>query len=127
MIRNRSRSLKYSTGLPPGTVAAATKALEIIATDKDLVRTPIERARLFTNKLGLPTAQSSIVPLLLGSSERALQAGERLQEAGYLVVAIRPPTVPAGTARLRCTFSAAHEPADVEDFASAAAKTLAAL
>ena len=127
LIRNRARSLIYSTGLPPGTVAAATKALEIIATDKDLVRTPIERARLFTNKLGLPTAQSSIVPLLLGSSERALQASERLQEAGYLVVAIRPPTVPAGTARLRCTFSAAHEPADVEDFASAAAKTLAAL
>ncbi|MCZ6497129.1 MAG: aminotransferase class I/II-fold pyridoxal phosphate-dependent enzyme [Gammaproteobacteria bacterium] len=127
LIRNRARSLIYSTGLPAGTVAAATKALEIIATDKDLVRTPIERARLFTNKLGLPTAQSSIVPLLLGSSERALQASERLQEAGYLVVAIRPPTVPAGTARLRCTFSAAHEPADVEDFASAAAKTLAAL
>ena len=127
LIRNRARSLIYSTGLPPGTVAAATKALEIIATDKDLVRTPIERARLFTNKLGLPTAQSSIVPLMLGSSERALQASERLQEAGYLVVAIRPPTVPAGTARLRCTFSAAHEPADVEDFASAAAKTLAAL
>ncbi len=127
LIRNRARSLIYSTGLPPGTVAAATKALEIIATDKDLVRTPIERARLFTHKLGLPTAQSSIVPLLLGSSERALQASERLQEAGYLVVAIRPPTVPAGTARLRCTFSAAHEPADVEDFASAAAKTLAAL
>ncbi len=127
LIRNRARSLIYSTALPPGTVAAATKALEIIATDKALVRRPIERARLFTAKLGLPTAQSSIVPLLLGSSERALKASEHLQKAGYLVVAIRPPTVPAGTARLRCTFSAAHETTDVEAFAHAAAEALAAV
>ena len=127
LIRNRARSLIYSTALPPGTVAAAAKALEIIATDTALVRTPLKRARLFTDKLGLPAAQSSIVPLLLGSSERALQASERLAKAGYLVVAIRPPTVPAGTARLRCTFSAAHRVVDVEDFANAAAKALAAL
>lgn len=127
LIRNRARSLIYSTALPPGTVAAASKALEIIATDKDLVRKPIERARLFTDKLGLPTAQSSIVPLLLGSSERALKASEHLQQAGYLVVAIRPPTVPVDTARLRCTFSAAHETVDVEAFARAAAEALAAV
>ena len=127
LIRNRARSLIYSTALPPGTVAAASKALEIIATDKDLVRKPIERARLFTDKLGLPTAQSSIVPLLLGSSERALKASEHLQQAGYLVVAIRPPTVPVDTARLRCTFSAAHETTDVEAFARAAAEALAAV
>ena len=127
LIRNRARSLIYSTALPPGTVAAASKALEIIATDKALVRKPIERARLFTDKLGLPTAQSSIVPLLLGSSERALKASEHLQQAGYLVVAIRPPTVPVDTARLRCTFSAAHETADVEAFARAAAEALAAV
>ena len=127
LIRNRARSLIYSTALPPGTVAAATKALEIIATDRDLVRAPIERARLFTNTLALPAAQSAIVPLLLGSSERALKASAHLEEAGYLVVAIRPPTVPAGTARLRCTFSAAHEMADVEGFASATAEALTAL
>ncbi len=126
LIRNRARSLIYSTALPPGTVAAATKALEIIATDQDLVRAPIERARLFTNKLDLPAAQSAIVPLLFGSSERALKASAQLEKDGYLVVAIRPPTVPAGTARLRCTFSAGHDAADVEGFASAAAEALAA-
>ncbi len=127
LLRNRARSLIYSTALPPGTVAAATKALEIIATDQELVRIPVERARLFTEKLGLPAARSAIVPLLLGSAERALQASVHLEKAGYLVVAIRPPTVPAGTARLRCTFSAAHEAADVEGFASAASEVLAAL
>ncbi len=127
LLRNRARSLIYSTALPPGTVAAATKALDIIASDQDLVRVPVERARLFTDKLDLPAARSAIVPLLLGSAERALQASAHLEKAGYLVVAIRPPTVPAGTARLRCTFSAAHEAADVEGFASAAAEVLAAL
>ena len=125
LLRNRARSLIYSTALPPGTVAAATKALEIIATDQNLVRVPVERARLFTDKLDLPAARSAIVPLLLGSAERALRASAHLERAGYLVVAIRPPTVRAGTARLRCAFSAAHKPADVEGFASAAAEALA--
>jgi len=126
LIRNRARSLIYTTALPPGTVAAATKALEIIATDKDLVRAPLERAKLFTDQLGLPPAQSAIVPLVLGSSERALQVSSQLEEKGYLVVAIRPPTVPDGTARLRCTFSAAHQTSDIEAFANTAAKTLTA-
>ena len=126
LIRNRARSLIYTTALPPGTVAAAAKALEIIATDKALVQKPLELARLFTDRLGLPAAQSPIVPLLVGSSTRALEISERLQEDGYLVVAIRPPTVPDGTARLRCTFSAAHRNTDVEAFANAVERALAA-
>lgn len=126
LIRNRARSLIYTTALPPGTVAAATKALEIIATDKSLVRLPLEHAQRFTDQLGLPPAQSAIVPLVLGKSERVLQASAQLERDGYLVVAIRPPTVPDGTARLRCTFSAAHQTSDIEAFATAAAKTLTA-
>ena len=126
LIRNRARSLIYTTALPPGTVAAAAKALEIIATDKDLVRLPLEHAQRFTDQLGLPPAQSAIVPLVLGNSERVLQASAQLEKDGYLVVAIRPPTVPDGTARLRCTFSAAHQTSDIDAFASAAAKTLTA-
>jgi 8-amino-7-oxononanoate synthase len=127
LIRNRARSLIYTTGLPPGTVAAATKALEIIATDAKLVHKPLALARLFTTRLGLPEAQSPIVPLLVGSSARALAISERLQQDGYLVVAIRPPTVPDGTARLRCTFSAVHQPSAVESFADAIDKALATL
>jgi 8-amino-7-oxononanoate synthase len=127
MLRNRARSLIYTTALPPGTVAAASKALEIIATDGELTRVPLEHARHFTERLGLPQAESPIVALLLGSAERALAASERLENAGFLVVTIRPPTVPEGTARLRCTFSAAHEASDVDAFAEAAREALAAV
>ena len=116
----------YTTGLPPGTVAAATKALEIIMSDERLVKKPLDNAQLFTEILGLPSAQSAIVPLQIGSSERVLKLSKILQKKGYLVVAIRPPTVPEGTARLRCTFSAAHRIEDVEAFASTLKKTLGA-
>lgn len=126
LIRNRARSLIYTTGLPPGTVAAATKALEIIMSDERLVKKPLDNAQLFTEILGLPSAQSAIVPLQIGSSERVLKLSKILQKKGYLVVAIRPPTVPEGTARLRCTFSAAHRKEDVEAFASTLKKTLGA-
>jgi 8-amino-7-oxononanoate synthase len=56
----------------------------------------------------LPEAQSAIVPVLLGSEEAALSAQRRLEAEGFLVAAIRPPTVPHGTARLRVAFTAAH-------------------
>jgi 8-amino-7-oxononanoate synthase len=108
LVRNRARSFVYSTGLPPGTVAAASRALDIIATNLDLVRRPLALARLFTTELDLSAAESPIVSIVLGSAERALRASDELKLAGFLVPAIRPPTVPAGTSRLRFTFSAAH-------------------
>ena len=113
LVRNRARTFVYSTGLPPGTVAAAAKALEIIATDADRVRRPLALAREFTVTLGMPLAESAIVPLVIGASDVALAASAALLEAGLLVAAIRPPTVPAGTARLRFTFSAAHSAEDI--------------
>jgi 8-amino-7-oxononanoate synthase len=119
LVRNRARSFVYSTGLPPGAVAAASRALELIATDKELVRLPLARARELTAALGLPPAQSPIVSLLMGSAERALTASAALRAAGFLVAAIRPPTVPAGTSRLRVTFSAAHTPEQVAALAAA--------
>jgi 8-amino-7-oxononanoate synthase len=108
LVRNLARSFVYSTGLPPGCIAAASKSLEIIADESDLVARPLARAHTFTRAHGLPLARSAIVAILVGSAERALQASERLRQAGYLVPAIRPPTVPQGTARLRFAFSAAH-------------------
>lgn len=119
LIRNRARTFVYSTGLPPGTVAAASRALELIAGDPELAARPLAHARLFTETLGLPPAASPIVPLRLGSAERALAASRGLEEAGFLVRAIRPPTVPPGTSRLRFTFSAAHEEEDVRRLAAA--------
>jgi 8-amino-7-oxononanoate synthase len=119
LVRNRARSFVYSTGLPPGTVAAATRALELIAEDKELVRRPTMRAREFTAALGLPAAASAIVALLMGSAARALAASAALRSAGFLVAAIRPPTVPPGTSRLRVTFSAAHTADQVAALAAA--------
>ena len=124
LIRNRARSLQYATGLPPGTLAAATAALELIATDRDLVRKPLERARRFTGRLGLPTPESPIVPLLLGDARRTMQVAEALRRRGFLVGAIRPPTVPDGTARLRLTFSAVHAGEDVDRLAAAVEEVL---
>jgi 8-amino-7-oxononanoate synthase len=113
LVRNRARSFVYSTGLPPGTIAAASAALEIIAKDTGRVARSLALAREFTSALGLAPAQSAIVPLVFGSSDAALAASETLRAAGFFVAAIRPPTVPAGTARLRFTFSAAHSDAEL--------------
>jgi 8-amino-7-oxononanoate synthase len=68
----------------------------------------VQKALAFTRMLGLPDAQSPIVPIVIGDAEAALAASRLLAEEGFLVVAIRPPTVPEGTARLRFSFSALH-------------------
>jgi len=119
LVRNRARTLVYSTALPPGVVAAASCALDLIATDRDLVRRPLTLAREFTAALALPPATSPIVSLVQGSAENALAASDALHHAGFLVAAIRPPTVPPGTSRLRVTFSAAHSSEQVAALAAA--------
>ncbi|MBU6508282.1 MAG: 8-amino-7-oxononanoate synthase [Alphaproteobacteria bacterium] len=118
LITNRARSFVYSTGLPPATVAAAGAALDIIANDRELVAKPLRNARRFTSAAGLPEAQSAIVPMVLGTAERALAASRRLEDEGFLAIAIRPPTVPEGTARLRFAFTAGHADADIDRLAA---------
>ncbi len=118
LIRTRARTLIYSTGLPPGVVAASIAALDIISRDTALCAAPVQKARYFSRALNLPDAQSPIMPLILGGAGRAVAASAMLEEAGYLVTAIRPPTVPEGTARLRFTFTAAHLDEDIDRLAS---------
>lgn len=124
-IKTRARSLIYSTGLPPATVAAAVAALDIIASDPQLCAEPLRKARLFTEALRLPPAESPIVPLVLGEADAALRASGALVADGFLVAAIRPPTVPRGTARLRFAFCASHADADVARLAAAVARIVA--
>lgn len=119
LIKTRARSLVYSTALPPASVAAALAALRITAAQPHLVALPLAKARRFTSSLGLEPAQSAIVPLVLGAPDRAMAAAEALAESGFLVTAIRPPTVPAGTARLRFAFTALHADADIDRLAAA--------
>ncbi len=75
---------------------------------------PLKLARMLTSSLQLPEAQSAIVPVIVGSAQAALELSEKLKSQGIYAVAIRPPTVPPNTARLRITFSAAHTEAQVE-------------
>ena len=113
LMKNRARTLIYSTALPPATVAAAVAALDLIAANPALTAKPLAKARAFTARAGLPPARSQIVPLIVGEPDAALAAAHLLEAEGFLVVPIRPPTVPAGTARLRFAFTARHDDGDI--------------
>lgn len=117
LIRNRARTVIYSTGLPPAIVAAAIAALDVIEREPGYAALPLAKAKAFARGAGLPEPVSPIVPVLLGEAEAALKASRLLEDHGFLVVAIRPPTVPAGTARLRLTFTAQHPDDEVERLA----------
>ena len=117
LVQNRARTLIYSTGLPPAAVAAATAALDVIEHEPAYAALPVQKAKAFTQMSGLPEAQSPIVPVIVGSAEAALRASALLEQEGFLVVPIRPPTVPEGTARLRLSFSALHPDAEIERLA----------
>lgn len=117
LIRNRARTVIYSTGLPPAIVAAAIAALDVIEREPAYAALPLAKAKAFARGAGLPEPVSPIVPVLLGEAEAALKASRLLEDHGFLVVAIRPPTVPAGTARLRLTFTAQHPDDEVERLA----------
>jgi 8-amino-7-oxononanoate synthase len=117
LMHNRARTLIYSTGLPPASVAAAIAALDLIARDPDYAAQPLAKAKAFTRLAGLPEAQSPIVPIVVGDAQAALAASRQLEREGFLAVAIRPPTVPEGTARLRLAFTAAHPDAEIKRLA----------
>ena len=117
LMRNRARTLIYSTGLPPACVAAAIAALDLIEREPAYAASPVQKAKAFTKRAGLPDALSPIVPIVIGDEEATLSASRHLEEEGYLVVAIRPPTVPSGTSRLRMTFTAQHPDDAIERLA----------
>ncbi|WP_342163459.1 aminotransferase class I/II-fold pyridoxal phosphate-dependent enzyme [Methylobacterium sp. SD21] len=122
LLTSRARSFVYTTGLPPASAAAALEALAILEEEPERGARPIQLARRFTTRLGLPEAESAVVPVLVGDAQKALDLSGKLEAEGFLVVAIRPPTVPAGTARLRVAFSAAHSESQVDALAEAVAR-----
>ncbi len=113
LIKTRARTLVYSTGLPPASAAAAIAALDVIQAEPALAARALNNAQTFTRLLNLPTAQSPIVPIVLGEETLALEAQQILEKQDFLVAAIRPPTVPPGTARLRFAFTAGHPEAEI--------------
>ena len=97
--------------------AAALEALEIIEQDPTLVDKPLAYAKQFCDRVGIPTPQSPIVPVIFGDNDTVIAVSEKLANEGFLVSAIRPPTVPDNTARLRIAFNASHKTADIDRLA----------
>ncbi|AGC42628.1 8-amino-7-oxononanoate synthase [Myxococcus stipitatus DSM 14675] len=112
LLISRARPFIFSTSLPAALCAAAEAAVDAVETDSDLRPRLWRNIRRFSDGLramGLRAEpRSAVFPVVLGEPERALDAARRLREAGVLVKAIRPPTVPEGTSRLRFCLSAAH-------------------
>jgi 8-amino-7-oxononanoate synthase len=118
-LLNTCRSFMFSTSLPPAVCAASIAALDV------LVAEPWRREKLWENRdrlarglasLGVSTAPSAtpILPLMMGSSDQALQASQKALAQGMFATAIRPPTVPDGSARLRATVMATHTEEDID-------------
>ncbi|MBB5519640.1 aminotransferase class I/II-fold pyridoxal phosphate-dependent enzyme [Amphiplicatus metriothermophilus] len=118
LLVNRARGLVFTTGLPPAALGASIAALDIMAREPERGAKARANAALFCRLIDAPAPESAIVPVILGDPEAALAASQRLSEAGFLVAAIRPPSVPEGTARLRVAFSAVHQAADIERLAA---------
>lgn len=115
----RARSYVYTTALPAPVAAAALAALEVVVSEPERRARVLELAGRFRRgaaELGYSVmpSETAIQPLLIGDAGRAVALSEALLEAGLWVPAIREPTVPAGSARLRVTFSAAHDAADLD-------------
>jgi 8-amino-7-oxononanoate synthase len=113
LVINRGRSFIFSTGLPPASAGAALAALRVIEGDPTMGDRLMARVRCLYNALraaglAVEQPQSQIMAVMVGDNHRAVELAGRLREAGILATAIRPPTVPPGTARLRLSVTLAH-------------------
>jgi 8-amino-7-oxononanoate synthase len=115
-ILNRGRAFVFSTAQPVPVVEAARAALRVAGEQPETRQRLWKRVEQLGERLG-HTLTSPIVPIVLGEEARALAASETLLEQGFHVIAIRPPTVPQGTSRLRVALSAAHTEEDVRTLA----------
>jgi 8-amino-7-oxononanoate synthase len=127
----RARSWVFSTAPPPALAAAAREALRLVQAEPERRARLAEHVRRFragAAQLGVALGDSAtpIQPLVLGDERRVLAVSAALLQRGFWVAAIRPPTVPRGTARLRITLSAAHAPAQVDALVEALAAALRA-
>lgn len=119
-----ARHLIYSTAMPPAQVCAIHAALRAVRQGDDLRRTLADNIRYFRQHAeggawSLSASDSAIQPLIVGEEQAALRLSQQLRERGCWVNAIRPPTVPPGTSRLRITLSAAHSRDDIDQLLEA--------
>lgn len=127
----KARPYIYTTATPPAIAEATRASLRLIQAQPELRAQLNDNIAYFKHcaehiELTLGDSQTAIQPVIIGEAERAVAISERLLERGLLVTAIRPPTVPEGTARLRVTLSAAHTRAQIEQLIEALAASIAA-
>ena len=121
---NRASGLIYATALPPAVLGAMDAALDLVpgmVAERAHLRMIAQRLRGALQAAGLDTGRSStqIVPVILGDERRALDIARALEDRGVLGIAIRPPTVPKGTSRIRFALSAVHSEADIDHLIAA--------
>ena len=119
-----ARTYIYTTALPPAVTAATLTSLDLLKKEswrREKLQEHIARFRQGAIKLGyeIPESETAIQPILLGDSKKALALSKALEERGILIAAIRPPTVPKGTSRLRVTLSAAHSTEQIDQLLDA--------
>jgi 8-amino-7-oxononanoate synthase len=107
-LKGRARSLLFTTALPEAVVQGIVQGLRILRDEPERGMQVMQRAKQLCTLCGLPEPSSPIIPIILGSNEAALSAHHALRDAGLWIPAIRPPTVPVGTARLRVSLSSMH-------------------
>lgn len=127
LLIQKARTYIYTTAMPPALAAATRASLRVLQTEperREHLQTLIARFRDGALQLGLPlqSSHTAIQPLLLGGAAQAMHASDFLFKQGFMVSAIRPPTVPEGTARLRITLSAAHRIEQVDALLGALAQ-----
>lgn len=125
----KARSYIYTTAMPAAIAAATREALQLLQNEnwrRDRLQSLIKQFRAGAEQLGLSLmdSQSAIQPLLVGDTARAVTFSEKLRQSGFLISAIRPPTVPEGTARLRITLSAEHTDEHVDRLLQALAEAV---
>ncbi len=120
-LKTTAKTLIYTTGLPPAILGASVKALDIIEKEQWRVNKALENAAYFRETISkeidgleMGSSVSQIVPLMIGSIEETEKISQYLYDNGFLVSAIKPPTVPVNTSRLRFSFSAEHDKKDID-------------
>ncbi len=116
---NKARSFIFSTALPPNVAAASLAAVQLLQDEPNIRLELLEKVDYFKNLLLQAGASgdlgpSQIIPLIIGQNVDAVKAAETLRQAGYFVTAVRPPTVPEGSARLRFSITRHHQKTDLE-------------
>lgn len=118
-IKTKAKSLIYSTALPSSVLATSIASVKRLSNNSNLAKQSIENANYFSELMGITKSNSQIVPIIIGSEKAVLDTHKELESEGFIVSAIRPPTVPKGTSRLRFSFSASHTKEQIEKLAKA--------